>query len=124
MLSARRFVLFCSVPAVLVLTGCTVGYTADVRNDTAQPIVAYLVRGDSSGQSNALALQRIGPNSRGELSRYNVPDGWKIYLQVDAQGNPGYPAQLDVLPGLSVVRVTQDGNLPTGKMRLERVSRD
>lgn len=124
MLSARRFVAFCSIPAVVALTGCTVGYTADIRNDTAQPVVAQLVRADASGQPNAIDTQRIAPNSRGELSRYNVPDGWRLFVQVDALGNPGYPTQMDVHPGLTVLRVTQDGNVPTGKLRMERVSRD
>lgn len=110
--------------ATLLLGACTVGYRVDVRNDTAQPIGVAIVHGDPSGQANALAVQRIGPNSRGQVVRNNVPSDWLMYLQIDAQGNPNYPPQLDLRPGLTVVRVTQDGNVPTGKMHLERIERE
>jgi len=105
------------------LVACTVGYQADVRNDTAQPISVAIVHGDSTGQPNALAMQRIGPNSRAQVVRYGVPHDWTVYLQADAQGNPGWPVQMDLKPGLMVVRVTQDGNVPTGKLHMEQVDR-
>lgn len=108
----------------LALGGCTVGYQADVRNDTAQPIGVAIIRADASGQPSNLAVQRIGPNSRAKVVRYAVPHDVKVYLEADALGNPGYPAQLDLQTGLTVVRVTQEGNVPTGKIRLERIERE
>jgi len=105
------------------LCACTVGYQADVRNDTAQPISVAIVHADSTGQPSALAMQRIGPNSRGQVVRYGVPHDWTVFLQADAQGNPGWPVQMDLKPGLMVVRVTQEGNVPTGKLHMEQVDR-
>lgn len=106
---------------VALLGGCTVGYQADVRNDTAQPIGVAIVHASGSGQPNSLALQRIAPNSRGQVVRYGVPSDWTVYLEADAQGNPGWPVRYDLKPGLTVVRVTQDGNVPTGKIHIEQV---
>jgi hypothetical protein len=120
----RMRIVLCAavVGAVLaVMGGCQVGYQADVRNDTAQPIGVAIVRADASGQSNNLAVQRIAPNSRGRVIRNGVPHDTKVYLEADAQGNPGYPVQMDLVPGLTVVRVTQEGNVPTGKLRMEKI---
>ncbi|MBS0188060.1 MAG: hypothetical protein JSS51_08320 [Planctomycetes bacterium] len=108
---------------VAALGGCTVGYTADVHNDTAQPIGVAIIHADGSGQSKSLAVQRIAPMSRGQVIRYGVPQDWTVYLEADAQGNPGFPAQVDLQTGLTVVRVTQDGNVPTGKLRIEKLER-
>ncbi|MBL8887157.1 MAG: hypothetical protein JNK16_10885 [Phycisphaerales bacterium] len=106
---------------VLALGACTVGYQADVRNDTAQPIGVAIIRADASGQSNNLAVTRIAPKSRGKLVRNGVPHDMKVYLEADAMGNPGWPVQMDLKTGLTVVRVTQDGDVPTGKLRMERI---
>lgn len=122
---AMRARVLMGVTGVLIacgaLGGCTVGYQADVRNDTAQPIGVAIIRADASGQSNNLAVTRIAPKSRGKLVRNGVPHDMKVYLEADAMGNPGYPVQLDLKTGLTVVRVTQDGDVPTGKMRMERI---
>ncbi|MBS0190881.1 MAG: hypothetical protein U0573_03175 [Phycisphaerales bacterium] len=106
---------------LVFLGGCTVGYTVDVRNDTAQPIGVALMRGSGSGQPGTLAVERLGPGSRGRVSRFGLSDDLKVYVEVDAQGNPGTPPQMDLKPGLTVVRVTQDADLPTGKMHMTRV---
>ncbi len=121
---SARFAPLALLAASLVGCGCTVGYTADVHNTTAQPIGVALMRADPSGQPGVLATERLGPGNRAQMSRYGVSDNLKVYLEVDAQGNPGYPAQMDLLPGLTVVKVTQDGNLPTGKLRVEQIARD
>lgn len=103
--------------------GCTTaGYTADVRNDTAQPIGVALMRGSASGQPGTLAQARIGPGSRGQVSRFGLSSDLPVYIEVDAQGNPGYPPQMDLKPGLTVLRVTQDGNVPTGTLRIEKIN--
>lgn len=108
--------------ASVVGVGCTAGYTADVRNDTAQPIGVALMRGSASGQPGTLAATRIGPGSRGQVSRFGLSSDLPVYIEVDAQGNPGYPPQMDLKPGLTVLRVTQDGNVPTGTMRIEKIN--
>ena len=108
---------------VMMLAGCTVGYQADVRNDTAQPIGVAIIRADATGQSNNLAVMRIAPKSRGKLVRNGVPHDTKVYLEADALGNPSFPLQLDLMPGLTVVRVTQEGDVPTGKMGMEVLER-
>jgi hypothetical protein len=122
---AARLVAFGTIGAA-ALGGCTyyVGYTADVRNETAQPVVATLMLANANGQPTELAGEGLGPGNRGEVVRYNVLNTYHVYLQVDAQGNPGYPAQMDLKPGLTVVKVLQDGNVPYGKLHLDRLDRE
>lgn len=106
---------------VIVMSGCTVGYTADVRNTTTQPIQAALVRADGSGQPIVIASERLGPGNRAQVSRYNVPDGWMVYLEVDAMGNPGQARRMDLKPGTTTVKVSQDPPGPQGRLSIEPV---
>ncbi|MGH7244812.1 MAG: hypothetical protein ACREJD_15470 [Phycisphaerales bacterium] len=122
---AARIALVVGAGAVISgLSACAVGYSADVRNDTAQPVWVAIVHGSPGGQGNSLAAQRIGPNSRGRVVRNGVPYDWPVYLEADALGNPGWPKQLALQPGLMVVRVTQEGNVPTGRLHMEQIARD
>lgn len=105
----------------VVLSGCTVGYTADVRNTTPQPISAQLVRADPSGQDLPIVTKRIGPGDRDGLSKYNIPDNWQVYLLIDAVGNPGAPARMNLGPGMTIVNVHQEGTSQTGPLSLEQV---
>ena len=92
---ATRRVKFVSVrgmiaAGVLLLSsagaGCaTAGYTVDVRNDTAQPVGVALMRASASGQPGTLAQQRLGPGSRGEVSRFGLSGDLQVYVEVDAQ---------------------------------------
>ena len=99
------------------------GLPASVR--LAKSAVGLLARNrakDSTRSDNlARAVERLGPGSRGRVSRFGLSDDLKVYVEVDAQGNPGTPPQMDLKPGLTVVRVTQDADLPTGKMHMTRV---
>lgn len=125
MLAVRRAAM-ASVAAVLGAAGamgggCTVGYVVDVRNQTAQPVTAEVMRMDTSGQNMLLARTRIDPGGREATGRYNVPDSARVYVEVDVLGNPGAPARMTLLPGKTIVNVNQNPPGPTGKLTIEEV---
>lgn len=110
--------------AAIVLGGCTTSYQVDVRNTTPQPVVVSLFQAQGGGQQVLVAPpKRIGPGDRDALGTAAVPQKWIVFLQADTPGNPGYPATLDLQPGLTVVNVSQEGQGQTGPVRLQTVPR-
>lgn len=106
------------------LGGCYAGYVADVRNQTPQPIYADLIVSHGPGNGENIGRERIGPGDRGAVaSRKKIGTDQTVYVQVDSVGNPGYPAQLNLTPGTTVITVTQDGTAQNGKLRVDAVSR-
>lgn len=100
------------------LAGCKTGYTADIRNESGEPVYARLVRSGGAGQATAIAAERIPPGDRKGVSRIEVPTDWAVYLSVDSVGNPGYPMEQNLSPGTTIFTVTRDGS---GKLRLEQI---
>lgn len=111
--------------AVLGLAGCQRNtFSADVRNMTPQPLGAALTIADPSGKASVVSQQRIGPGDRGRVATpRSLPHDWTATLSVDTPGNPGYPANLQLAPGLTVLNVHQRGEGQTGKLSLEEVPR-
>ncbi len=117
---ARSASLFGLFLGGVFLAGCQTGYSAIVNNNTSQPVIAQLI--DTQGK-RLLASARIGPSSKTELSAGNVPEGNEVILEVDNQGNPGYPPTLRLLPGRTVVNVAEDSQTAKSRIRLEVVPR-
>lgn len=106
------------------LAGCTTSYQVDVRNQTPQPVVVAIFQASGGGQQSAISPgKRIGPGDRDAVYTRKVPQDWVVFVQADAPGNPGYPAKLDLAPGLTVVDITQEGVDQTGPLRLRTAPR-
>jgi hypothetical protein len=110
-------------PIALVFGGCQTTYTADIRNNAPQPIYAELVKAGGPGHSRVLSRERIGPGDRGGIHSADIPQDWPIYVQIDAVNNPGYPQQLNLAPGVTIITVTQDGTGAAARLRIESQSR-
>jgi hypothetical protein len=109
----------------LALGGCQYNsFSADVRNQTPQPLGAAISVTDNYGKSRVVSQKRIGPGDRASIAapRAIAPD-WKAFITIDTPGNPGYPASLQLVPGHSVFNVHQQGDAQTGKLSLEEVAR-
>jgi hypothetical protein len=99
--------------------GCTTAYQVDVRNQTPQPVVVAVFQARGSGQVSAITpARRIGPGDRDALATRAVPQDWVVFVQADTPGNPGYPARLDLVPGLNVVTAIQEGEGQQAALRL------
>jgi len=111
--------------AASILVGCQTGrvaYELDVRNNAAQPIDARLVRG-TEAPGRALSVVRIGPADRGRMLITRIPKAWHVALEVDAQGNLGYPARMPLEPGRTAVNVQQDRDASRARLLLSKVQR-
>lgn len=104
----------------LVLAGCQTGYSAYVNNNTSQPVYAQLI---DVRAKKLLASDRVGPNSKTALEVGRIPEGNEVILEVDNQGNPGYPPSMRLLPGRTVVNVVEESQTARSKIRLEVVPR-
>ncbi len=116
--------------APLVLASVTLGgcqqnsFSADVRNQTPQPLGAAISVTDNNGKSSVVAQKRIGPGDRATLATpRSIAQDWKAFITIDTPGNTGYPASLQLVPGHSVFNVHQQGDAQTGKLSLEEVPR-
>lgn len=118
--SARLWSMVGLLGAGLALTGCQTGYSAYVNNNTSQPVIAKMV--DVQGK-RLLGSDRIGPNSKGILEAGRVPEGNEVILEVDNQGNPGYPPSMRLMPGRTVVNVVEESQTARSRIRLEVVPR-
>ncbi len=104
------------------LGGCQTAYVADIRNDCPQPVIAQLYKAGGAGNSERIGEEKyIGPGDRASVAKYGVPTDWPIYLQVDTKMNPGYPQQFNLTPGTTIFTVSQEGNDPKGKLRLDGI---
>ncbi len=106
---------------IALLTGCTTGYSADVRNQTPQPLFvdAYYVtpQGERIGLGNA----RLGPGDRGGLGPYAVPNDALASVSIDTVPNPQRPAIVDLRPGLNAMEVTQGGDKTSGALQIREL---
>lgn len=98
----------------LFLTGCQTGYSAYVNNNTSQPVIAKLI---DTRAGRLLASDRIGPNSKAALEVGQIPENNEVILEVDNQGNPGYPPSMRLRPGRTVVDIIEE-NPQTARSRL------
>ncbi len=108
---------------IAFLGGCQTAYVADIRNDSPQPVIAQLYKAGGPGNSDLLAEKYIAPGDRASVAKYGVPTDWPIYVQVDTKMNPGYSQQFNLTPGTTIFKVTQEGNDPKGKLRLDGMPR-
>ncbi|MGE3107807.1 MAG: hypothetical protein AB7G11_03110 [Phycisphaerales bacterium] len=119
-----RLVRVASTAALLLasvcVAGCKTGYSAYINNNTSQPVIAKLI---DTRAKQLLASDRIGPNSKTALEVGQIPEGNEVILEVDNQGNPGYPPTLRLLPGRTVVNVVEESQTARAKIHLEVVPR-
>lgn len=104
------------------LPGCKSSYEVDVRNLTDQPVTVTLQRSWDRG-SMAMRQERIAPADRAGLGPVEVDRGTRVWVQVDFEGNVGYPGVLDLSRGLTVVNVRRVDEGSQGRIRLEEVPR-
>lgn len=121
--SLARIALLAAVATTL--GGCQYNsFSADVRNQTPQPLGAAISVTDNNGKTSVVAQKRIGPGDRGTVAApRNIAQDWKAFITIDTPGNPGYPASLQLVPGHSVFNVHQQGDAQTGKLSIEEVPR-
>jgi hypothetical protein len=108
--------------APFLLMGCRSGYDLDIRNLTDQPVVARINVPHADGAARTLVQGRLGPGDRGSLF-HQAEYGSRVWLEVDFEGNVGYPATLDLSVGKTVVNVRRTDEGSRGKIRLEEVQR-
>jgi hypothetical protein len=108
--------------AAMALAGCRSGYDVDLRNLTDQPVVAKIATTHPDGAGRTLAQGRLGPGDRGSLF-HQAEFGRRVWLEVDFEGNIGYPGTLDLMVGKTVVNVRRADEGSKGTIRLEEASR-
>lgn len=108
--------------AALSLAGCRSGYEVDVRNLTDHPVNLRLSTPHTDGAPQTLAAKRLGPGDRGTMFT-QAPSNAPVTLAADFQGNVGYPATIDLAPGLTVVNVRRPDEGSQGRLMLEELPR-
>lgn len=83
----------------------TYTFTANVDNQAGQPVRAWLAT-QGPNPSRSSAKVRIGPGDRGQVSLTARAD--LINLEVDVPGNVSVPQRVEVGPGDSIVKVTNE----------------
>lgn len=90
-------------------------FTANVDNQAGQPVRAWLTT-LGPNPSKKSAKVRIGPGDRGMVSiRARAKT---VNLEVDVPGNAGLPQRVEVGPGESVVKVTNESQTSRTKINL------
>jgi hypothetical protein len=108
-------------PLLLVLTGCQATFTADIRNETPQPLFAAIRQRTDDGRNPILAQQRLGPGDRGSVGPVRAPVG-RALLVLDTRPNPQGPWTTDLRPGITVFSVTQKGDQTAGPLEVRQVA--
>jgi len=104
-----------------LLTGCTTGYSADVRNQTPQPLFVDAYYVTPQGERIGLGGARLGPGDRGGLGPYAVRNDALVSVSIDTVPNPQRPAIVDLRPGLNAMEVTQGGNTTSGPLQIREL---
>jgi hypothetical protein len=110
------------VAAPLALLGCRAGYEVDVRNMTDQPLNLRLNTPHTDGAPHARSVGRVGPGDRTRLFTQTYAKE-RVWLEADFEGNLGYPATLDLSPGLTAVNVRRIDEGSKGRIRMEEIPR-
>jgi hypothetical protein len=119
---ARGAVIGLSLAAsAVIFSGCESSYSVDIRNQTSQPLYANIVERTEGGGFNR-ATMRLGPGDRGAIGPVSMRTG-RAMLVVDTKGNPTGPAQLDLPPGTSVVRIEQDNDSSSSPIHLRDITK-
>ena len=106
---------------VSLLTGCTTGYSADVRNQTPQSLFVDAYYVTPQGERIGLGGARLGPGDRGGLGPYAVRNDALVSVSIDTVPNPQRPAIVDLRPGLNALEVTQGGDKMSGPLQVREL---
>ena len=106
---------------VSLLTGCTTGYSADVRNQTPQPLFVDAYYMTPQGERIGLGSARLGAGDRGGLGPYAVRNDALVSVSIDTVPNPQRPAIVDLRPGLNAFEVTQGGDKTSGQLQVREL---
>ncbi len=104
-----------------VLTGCKTGYTVEVRNNTSAPATAAVYKDELIANDPQLKTQWIGPGDRATLGPFESRYGIGLYVQVDSESNPGYPAKADLRKGYTVFNLETDNGEAGGALVLKKI---
>jgi len=89
---------------------------------TDQPLELRLNTPHPDGAPHPRAIGRAGPGDRTKLY-LQTNGGERVWLQADFEGNVGYPATVDLTPGLTVVNARRIDEGSKGRIRLEEIPR-
>ncbi len=89
--------------AALILTGCQSNYSADLRNQTPQPVFAQILEASRDGAFNRAAV-RLGPGDRAGIGPVRMRTG-RAVLVVDTKPNPRAPSQIEMHPGTMFLEI-------------------
>ncbi|MBL8764790.1 MAG: hypothetical protein JNM07_11025 [Phycisphaerae bacterium] len=104
---------------VLPLAGCTGYFSADVRNDTPQPLFAQIIEQHDNG-AVLLDSKRLGPGDRGSVGPVQAEIG-RAWIVMDTSPNPKGPARATLKPGTNFFKVTQTGDKTGGPIQVEEI---
>ena len=105
----------------LGLAGCETTYSADIRNQTPQPLFAEIISFDQWGNAYPMAATRLGPGDRAGLGPVRIKKERLVTLQLDTVPNPQRPARVDMRPGVTTVEVTQQGAQTSGPLQVREL---
>jgi hypothetical protein len=119
--STAGFSTLAVAPLLLLLTGCQASFTADIRNQTPQPLFAAIRQRTDDGRNPILAEQRLGPGDRASVGPVRAPVG-RALLVLDTRPNPQGPWTTDLRPGITSFAVTQKGDQTAGPLEVRQVA--
>lgn len=88
-------------------------FTADVDNQTGQPVRAWLATPGPNPDKQTSPI-RIGPRDRGTVALTATTK--TVNLEVDIPGNAGVPKRVSIDPGRAIVKVSQES--PTSRTKI------
>lgn len=112
-------------PALLILaaalSGCTATFSADLRNQTPQPVFAQIVQRTDDERRPILASLRLGPGDRATIGPVRTNIGRAI-LSLDTLPNPQGAYTTDLRPGLTTFTISQKGDKAAGPLEIREIS--
>jgi hypothetical protein len=111
----RRHLAIAATLSLALLAGCQADYSADVHNNTPQPVFVQIFK---KGQGTLGVNKRLGPGDRAFIGTVRNAQKKGAYMAVDTLSNPGRPLTVDLMPGATFFELQQDGTSPQSPLRL------
>src|SRR5262249_35592287 len=107
--------------APALLTACQGTFSADLHNQTPQPLFAQIHQRTDDGWNPILAEKRLGPGDRGAIGPVHAPIG-RAYITLATIPNPQGIWSTDLRPGTTSFNVSQQGDQTIGPIEVREVS--
>jgi hypothetical protein len=113
-----------AVVCVAALGACSTSYTVDAENHTPQPVLVELFAHAPEGGDALIApALRLGPGDKHGIAPVQMDTVRSVFVRVDSLVRPGNPVAFGLLPGWTILEITQDGDQVTGPLRVRPASR-